>query len=162
MRCRKTASLACGVSRGYRRSRYAPRRGHTFKTLQDAELVRSARSPVTPGQTRVFLTAGAMATAAAALCACGGGADTVSATSDNAVPQITSLAPDNVNAEGAAFILTVNGSQFASGSSVLWNDAVLPTTYVSAAQLTAQVPSADLASAGPVSIKVRNAAGGTT
>lgn len=92
---------------------------------------------------------------AAVLCACGGGGGG-STSSDNAVPQIASLSPDNVNAEVAPFILTVNGSQFVAGSSVLWNDTALPTTFVSSAQLTAGVPSANLVTAGTVSIKVRN------
>jgi len=80
------------------------------------------------------------------------------------VPQITSLSPDNANAEDAAFLLTVNGSKFLSSSSVLWNDTSLPTTYVSAGQLTAEVPSADLAAAGTANVSVRNPApgGGTS
>jgi hypothetical protein len=85
-------------------------------------------------------------------------------TPENPVPQITSLAPDNANAEDAPFTLTVNGSGFLPSSSVLWNDTLLPTTYASAAQLTVAVPSADLAGAGTAHIKVRNPApgGGTS
>jgi hypothetical protein len=79
------------------------------------------------------------------------------------MPQIASLSPDSASAEDAPFVLTINGSEFQSGSSVLWNDTLLPTTYVSAVQLTAEVPSANLM-AGTASIKVRNPApgGGTS
>ena len=82
------------------------------------------------------------------LCSCGGGGGTGSATSGSGMPQITSLSPDSGSAEDAPFELTVKGSGFQSGSSVLWNGTVLPTTYVSAVQLTAEVPSADLVGAG--------------
>ena len=101
--------------------------------------------------------------AAALLFSCGGGDGTASVIPD-AVPQITSLAPDNADAEDAPFTLTVNGSEFQPSSAVLWNDTVLPTNYVSATRLTAEVPSANLASAGTASIKVRNPApgGGTS
>lgn len=108
------------------------------------------------GRTRTFLAAGSIATAAAVLYSCGGGDGTDSATPEDAVPQIASLSPDNANAEDAAFVLTVNGNEFQPGSAVLWNDTLLPTTYVSAMQLTAEVPSADLAGAGAADIKVRN------
>ena len=135
-------------------------------TLQDAALVRSARTGKAPGPSahpRAFLAVGSVAAVAALLFGCGGG-NGGGDTTGNAVPQISSVSPDSVNAEDAPFMLTVNGSEFVSGSSVLWNDAVLPTTYVSSGQLTAEVPSADLASAGTVSIKVQNPApgGGTS
>ena len=113
------------------------------------------------GHTRVV----AVSTAAALLlCSCGGGGDTGSVTPGSGMPQVTSLSPDSGNAEDAPFELTVNGSGFQSGSSVLWNDAVLATTYLSAGQLTAEVPSADLLGAGTANIKVRNPApdGGTS
>ena len=120
----------------------------------------SARSAGTSGQTRTFLSAGSIATAAALLCSCGGGDGTASVTPGNAVPQITSLSPDSATAEDAPFILTVSGTAFQLTSSVLWNDTVLSTTYVSAAQLTAEVSSAEIANAGTANIKVRNAASG--
>lgn len=111
-------------------------------------------------RTSTFLAAGSIATAAAVLYSCGGGDGTASVT-PGAVPQITSLSPDNANAEDAPFVLTVNGSEFQPSSAVLWNDTVLPTTYVNAMQLTAEVPVADLASAGTATIKVRNPSPGS-
>jgi hypothetical protein len=46
---------------------------------------------------------------------------------------------------GAAFTLTVNGSNFLSNAAVNFNGAAQATTHVSANQLTAQIPgSADM------------------
>lgn len=97
------------------------------------------------------------------LCSCGGGDDTGGGAGFG-MPQIASLSPDSGSAEDAPFELTVNGSGFQPGSLVLWNGTVLPTTYVSSMQLTAQVPSADLLGAGTASITVRDPApgGGTS
>jgi hypothetical protein len=70
-------------------------------------------------------------------------------------PTITSLSPSSATAGGAAFTLTVNGANFVSGASVLWNGATsLTTTYVSSTQLTASVPASLIASAGTVNVTV--------
>ena len=63
--------------------------------------------------------------------------------------QTAFIAPSQANAGGAAFTLTVNGTSDSTGSGyvaksvVQWNGKTIPTTYVSASQLTATV-SADL------------------
>jgi uncharacterized protein (TIGR03437 family) len=72
-------------------------------------------------------------------------------------PAITSLSPAIVAAGGAAFTLTVNGSGFVSAASVQWNGSPLATTFVSATQLTAQVPATAIAVAGSASLTVLNA-----
>ena len=59
-------------------------------------------------------------------------------------------------AGGPAFTLTVNGSNFVSGSVVRWNGANRTTTFVSATQLTAAIPAADIAAAGTASVTVQN------
>jgi len=73
---------------------------------------------------------------------------------------ITSVSPASATAGSAAFTLTVNGSGFASGASVLWNGTALNTAFVSATQLTASVTAALVASAGVASITVSS--GGKT
>ena len=73
-------------------------------------------------------------------------------------PAISSLSPAGATAGGAAFTLTVNGSNFVSSSVADWAGAGLATTYVSATQLTAQVPAADIAAAGSASSTVVNPA----
>ena len=74
------------------------------------------------------------------------------------VPVIAELSPDNTNAGGPAFILTVNGSSFASGSIVKWNGTNLTTTFVTAKQLTADIPATAIATSGTVPVTVTNPA----
>lgn len=72
------------------------------------------------------------------------------------VAAVTSLSPTSVNAGGAAFTLTVNGTGFLDksvannfgGSVVLWANSARATTFVSATQLKAQITAADIASGG--------------
>jgi hypothetical protein len=72
------------------------------------------------------------------------------------VPEITELEPDRATAGGPAFILTVNGTGFADGSRIFWNDQALPTTYASASRLTAEVEAALIAGEGIVAVTVDN------
>ena len=72
----------------------------------------------------------------------------------NPAPTLTSVSPTSATAGGAALTLTVNGSNFVSGSSVRWNGAARTTTFVSATRLTAAVTAADLATAGTASVTV--------
>ena len=85
-------------------------------------------------------------------------------TPSNPVPTLTSLSPGSATAGGAAFTLTVNGTGFVGGSAVLWNGSARTTTYVSATQLTAAIPAADIATAGTASVAVFTGApgGGTS
>ncbi len=78
----------------------------------------------------------------------------------DALPAIASLAPTSATAAGAAFTLTVNGSNFTTGATVKWNSTALTTSFVNANQLTASVPSTLIAAAGSISITVINADSG--
>jgi hypothetical protein len=74
-----------------------------------------------------------------------------------AVPIIAQpLVPDSAAPAGAGFILTVNGTGFASGSIVTWNGSALATTFVSQSQLKAAVLSSDIAKPGVASVSVVN------
>jgi hypothetical protein len=75
------------------------------------------------------------------------------------VPTVSSLSPTSAPADGAAFTLTVNGTNFDSGSTVKWGSTALATTYVSATKLTAAVPANLIATAGSVVITVTTSAG---
>ena len=75
------------------------------------------------------------------------------------VPTMTSLSPDTISAGGATFTLTVNGTNFASGAVVNWGSTALTTTYVSATQLTANVPASLIATTGSTTITVSETAG---
>jgi len=89
---------------------------------------------------------------------CGGTA--VSAPPPAAVPppSVASLAPANATANGPQFTLTVNGSNFLSGATILWNGTALTTTLVSGSQVTAPVPAANLTAAGTFQVTVSNPA----
>ncbi|HEY1576437.1 MAG TPA: hypothetical protein VGF82_05110 [Terracidiphilus sp.] len=69
-------------------------------------------------------------------------------------PTIGSITPSTVAAGSASFTLTVNGTNFTSGTQILWNGAALTTTVVSNTQLTTQVPATQIANPGTVSIRV--------
>jgi hypothetical protein len=92
----------------------------------------------------------------AVLAACG--SSSVSTT--NQAPVISSLAPISATAGEGALTLTVNGSGFASTSSVTWNGSALATSYVSATQLTAAVPAGNLTTAGSANVAVSTPAPG--
>ena len=81
---------------------------------------------------------------------------------DAALPTVTTLSPNSATAGGPAFTLTVNGSNFVSGSVVQWNGAARTTTFVGATQLTAAIPASDIAAAGTAQVRVVNPGGGTS
>src|SRR5713226_6640260 len=78
----------------------------------------------------------------------------------NPIPAITTISPNSAESGGAAFTLTVNGSNFVTGSVVLWNGSDRPTAFISASQVSAQIPASDIAVAGTAAITVFNPAPG--
>ena len=83
---------------------------------------------------------------------------------NNPVPVVSGLNPSSVSAGGPGFNLTVNGSNFISGSTVTWNGLNRPTTFINSSQLTASIPSGDIVLAGSASVAVVNPSpgGGTS
>ena len=71
-------------------------------------------------------------------------------------PTITSLSAISIAAGGAPFTLTVTGTNFFAGSTVMWGSTALSTSYISPASLTAGVTTAQLASAGSAKVTVQN------
>jgi len=76
----------------------------------------------------------------------------------SAVPTVSSISPSSVTAGGAAFTLTVNGSNFVNGATVRWGGNDRPTSFVSSAQLTAAIAASDIASSATIQITVFNPA----
>lgn len=74
------------------------------------------------------------------------------------MPTVAQLAPASVTAGGAAFTLTVNGTNFGSNAVVNWNGTAQTsnTTFVSGNQLIVAVPAAAIATSGTVSVTVTN------
>ena len=71
-------------------------------------------------------------------------------------PSVTSLTPATMMAGAPAFVLTVDGSGFGTDSVVYWNGTAQPSTYGTAAQVTATVSAADVQSAGMFPVYVRS------
>lgn len=80
----------------------------------------------------------------------------------NPRPVITSISPATSIAHGNAFVLVVNGEDFVSGAVVSWDGLVLPTSFVSSHELTAQVSASNLMSPGVVAVLVINPSGSST
>ena len=72
-------------------------------------------------------------------------------------PAITTLTPDTVLEGGANFTLTVNGTNFVNGESIIqWNGVNKTTTFISNTQLSATILAADIANDGTVPVTVLN------
>lgn len=71
-------------------------------------------------------------------------------------PALTTLSPASVTAENNSMLLTVNGSNFAPGATILWNGKPLPTTRVNSTQITTPLEAAALAQGRTVGIAVVN------
>src|ERR1041385_5491812 len=91
-----------------------------------------------------------------ALClGCGGyGSSQSNTPSAGTKPNISALAPNNVNANSAAFVLTVNGTSFNNNAQVKWNGAAQATTFVTANQVTINVPTSMVTTPGTVQVTV--------
>jgi hypothetical protein len=69
---------------------------------------------------------------------------------------ISNLSPASAAPGGTDFTLTVNGSNFVSGATVMWDTTALSTTFGSTTQLTATVPNNLIATAGIATVTVVN------
>ena len=72
------------------------------------------------------------------------------------MPAIQTLNPASATHGGAAFMLTVNGSNFNGNAVVNWNSAAQTTTFVTNGQLTVAVPASAIMNAGSVQVTVTN------
>ena len=86
----------------------------------------------------------------------GGASNSVNLTVNNPTPTVTTLSPSSANAGAAAQILTINGTNFVSSSTVTYNAAAHTATYVSATQLTIQLSAGDQATSGTFAVVVTN------
>ncbi|MCG3173858.1 MAG: hypothetical protein GMKNLPBB_02065 [Myxococcota bacterium] len=73
-------------------------------------------------------------------------------------PAITNLKPSTIEVGAAEFELAVEGKNFEAASVVVFGGADLQTKFVSATELTAIVPAAQVAKVGEVEVIVRNPA----
>lgn len=78
----------------------------------------------------------------------------------SSVPVSSSLSPSSVSHGSKNFRMTVRGTGFVPGSAVTWNGKAHSASFVSENEMTVYVPAAEVASAGTVSIEVKNPAPG--
>ncbi len=100
------------------------------------------------------------------LVGCGGGTSKSSITEpglggSNPTPTITTILPPSSVAGGAAFPLTINGSNFVAGSMVNFGGSAPATTFVNSTQLTASIAAASVALTGTIAVTVTNPAPGS-
>lgn len=69
-------------------------------------------------------------------------------------PVVNSLSPSTTAAAGSGFTLTVTGTAFAQGDTVMWGNQPLSSTFVSSTEMQAQVTTSDIAAAQSVQICV--------
>jgi YVTN family beta-propeller protein len=99
------------------------------------------------------------------LAGCGGGTSPSSITQPTSSgPTITTITPNSTVAGGAAFTLTINGTNFVAASTVNFGGSAPATTFINSTQLTAAIPAASIASTGTPAVTVTNPApgGGTS
>jgi len=102
-----------------------------------------------------------LASLIAVTAACGYGSKNYnSMATAGAMPAIAQLSPGGTTAGGAAFTLTVNGSNFGTKAVVNWNGVAQTanTTFVTANQLMVAVPASMIANSGNAQITVTNPA----
>jgi trimeric autotransporter adhesin len=74
-------------------------------------------------------------------------------------PTITSMSPSSANAGDPGFTITVNGTNFVSGSSVVtWGGTPVATAFVNTTQLTATIPAANITTVGTANVGVTTGA----
>ncbi len=78
-------------------------------------------------------------------------------------PTNASLNPNSKLAGSSDFTLTVNGTNFISGQSIVrWNGANLPTTFVSSTELSAAVTASQITTVGTANVTIFNTCNSTT
>jgi hypothetical protein len=77
-------------------------------------------------------------------------------------PAIASFSPTSAASRGAAFTLTVNGSNFTTNDVVTWNGSFRTTTFVNTNQVTAAITANDIATSGTGSVSVVDSIDPTT
>ena len=86
----------------------------------------------------------------------GGGGPITPPSNDNPVPIVSSIAPTSASVGSTARVLTINGSNFMSTSTVTYNGVGHTATFVSASQLTISLTAGDQAAVGTYPVVVTN------
>jgi len=97
-----------------------------------------------------------LATLLAVGLACGYSSHKTTPPAAGTMPTISALSPASTPAGSIGVVLTVNGTNFNSNATINWNGTALTTTFVSASQLMATIPNADVMTAGTAAVTVTN------
>src|SRR3954464_4038640 len=87
---------------------------------------------------------------------CSSGSSGSSTSTAPVTPMVSSIAPSAVLAGSAATTVTITGTGFTSSTIIELAGVSEPTTYVSSTQVTAIIPTSQLATAGTESIVASN------
>ncbi|MBM3215811.1 hypothetical protein FJZ36_12940, partial [Candidatus Poribacteria bacterium] len=109
----------------------------------DGEVVANLTLGATPGLNRVQMSVGSHVA-------------TFSVTGTRIIPVLSSISPVHVVAGASSVTLTLSGDKFNADAVVQWNGSDRPTTWVSITELTAEIPSTDLATAAEANVTVVN------
>jgi hypothetical protein len=90
----------------------------------------------------------------------GGSSPAMNFAVNNPAPSISTLSPSSAVAGATSQSLMINGSNFVSSSSVIYNGVVHTATFVNSGQLTITLGSSDLSTAGAYPVVVTNPAPG--
>jgi hypothetical protein len=74
----------------------------------------------------------------------------------NTAPTLSSTNPSTITAGSGNVYVTVTGTGFIPGATVLWNGAARTTTYVSSTQVTVAIPASDVATATTGTLSCQN------
>ena len=74
----------------------------------------------------------------------------------NTAPTLSSTNPSTITAGSGNVYVTVTGTGFIPGATVLWNSAARTTTYVSSTQVTVDIPASDVATATTGTLSCQN------
>jgi len=91
---------------------------------------------------------------------CGYGSNYKGPGAMGAASSISALSPTSTGVGAPSFTLTVNGNGFSANSMLFFNGVAQPTTFVNAAQITAMISAAEVATTGTVPVYVRVSSGG--
>jgi len=88
--------------------------------------------------------------------ACGYSSKATTPAQPGTMPAIAMLAPTSTTHGDPAFVLVVNGTNFSTNAVINFNGVAQTTNQVSATQLTATIPAADIETAATVPVTVTN------
>jgi hypothetical protein len=86
--------------------------------------------------------------------------DTAAGSAVIPVPTLSAISPLTATVGASAVTMTVTGRDFIGQPTVYWNGTALPTTLISATELSAQIPASDLTASTLAAITASNASNG--